>query len=101
MCLRYVRYAGNDAEVVLETVEKSDVVALETVNSLEDNEALDEVNAVQEDSSTKSSVIENEKQGDVQEEIVDELGEESKQLDESQFVADEENKGKYVCPFLK
>ncbi|XP_074372363.1 uncharacterized protein LOC141713049 isoform X2 [Apium graveolens] len=80
--------SGNDAEVVLqEPVDKSDVVA--TVNNLEDNEALDVVNTFQEDSSTKSLVIENEKQGDVQEEIVDELGEESKQLDESQSVADE------------
>ncbi|KAK1361117.1 hypothetical protein POM88_045591 [Heracleum sosnowskyi] len=87
--------SGNDeAEVVLqESVEKSDMVALETVNNLEDNEAFDEVNAVQEDNSTKSLVIENEKQGDVQEEIIDELGEELKQLDESQFVADEDNKG--------
>lgn len=83
-----------------EPVEKSDVVALETVNNLEENEAFDEVNAVQEDS-TKSMVIENKKQGDVPEEIVDELGEESKQLDDSQFVADEENKGKFFCPFLK
>lgn len=50
-------------------------------------EALDEVNVVQDDS-TKSLM--NEKQGDVQEEIVDALGEESKQLDESSFVADSE-----------
>ncbi|XP_017246788.1 uncharacterized protein LOC108218387 [Daucus carota subsp. sativus] len=75
------------SEVVLqESVEKSNGPS-ETLNNLKDNEALDEVNAVQEDS-TKSLVIENEKDVDALEEVLEEFEEKPKQLVESQFVAD-------------
>ena len=94
----------DNAEVVLqESVEKSNE-PLETLNNLKDNEALDEVNAVQEDS-TKSLVTENEKDVDVLEEVVEEFEEKSEQLVEPQFVADsvviknENNEGKLLCPF--